>query len=102
MINFSCREPMFFIVGLSPPALPKMVGRCTWMKTAITRRSKSLLWLDADMVRHATQEISMKATKSLIALAIASGTFSTIANADFFADSKGSLELRNFYFNRDF
>jgi len=32
----------------------------------------------------------------------ASLAFGTAARADFFADSKGDLELRNFYFDRDF
>ncbi len=35
-------------------------------------------------------------------LAICSLTASATANADFIKDSKASLELRNFYFNRDF
>jgi hypothetical protein len=38
----------------------------------------------------------------LAALGSAGLTLCGAAHADFFADSKGDLELRNFYFNRDF
>ncbi|MFZ3204140.1 MAG: OprD family outer membrane porin, partial [Pseudomonas sp.] len=44
--------------------------------------------------------------KTSLALAVAAGTLgltlSHVANAEFIKDSKASLELRNFYFNRDF
>ena len=44
--------------------------------------------------------------KISLALAVAAGTLgltlSHVANAEFIKDSKASLELRNFYFNRDF
>jgi hypothetical protein len=38
----------------------------------------------------------------MAALLILSTGLPGLANADFISDSKGSLELRNFYFNRDF
>ncbi|HBX56704.1 OprD family porin [Pseudomonas sp. UBA2684] len=38
----------------------------------------------------------------MAALLIFSGSLPSLANADFIDDSKASLELRNFYFNRDF
>ncbi|KFJ91860.1 porin [Pseudomonas sp. 1-7] len=41
-----------------------------------------------------------KATKLTIALAVSLPT--PFASADFLKDAKGSLELRNFYYNRDF
>ncbi|MNZ35878.1 Porin-like protein NicP precursor [compost metagenome] len=44
---------------------------------------------------------SLNPAVALATLAI-SLSFPTLASADFLADSKASLELRNFYFNRDF
>ncbi|WP_028239305.1 OprD family porin [Stutzerimonas azotifigens] len=44
----------------------------------------------------------MKPINRIAALAVVSGAIPNLAHADFFADSKGALELRNFYFNRDF
>jgi hypothetical protein len=38
----------------------------------------------------------------MAAMLIMGGSLPSMASADFIADSKGSLELRNFYFNRDF
>jgi hypothetical protein len=38
----------------------------------------------------------------IAALLLASSALPSVAHADFFADSKAGLELRNFYFNRDF
>ena len=44
--------------------------------------------------------------KTSLALAVAAGTLgltlSHVANAEFIKDSKATLELRNFYMNRDF
>ncbi|WP_217475758.1 OprD family porin [Stutzerimonas stutzeri] len=44
----------------------------------------------------------MKPITRVAALAMVGTTVPSLAQADFFADSKGNLELRNFYFNRDF
>lgn len=43
----------------------------------------------------------MTPSNRMVALLLASG-LPSLANADFIDDSKASLELRNFYFNRDF
>ncbi|MGV0057031.1 OprD family outer membrane porin, partial [Stutzerimonas sp. 381-2] len=42
-----------------------------------------------------------KTTRSLLCLGVALGTAGT-ANAAFLDDSKATVELRNFYMNRDF
>lgn len=44
----------------------------------------------------------MTSKHRMVALLLAGGTLPGAANADFIADSKAGLELRNFYFNRDF
>lgn len=44
----------------------------------------------------------MTLSNSMAALLILSTSLPGLANAEFISDSKGSLELRNFYFNRDF
>lgn len=44
----------------------------------------------------------MKPINRMAALAIVGSTLPSLAQAEFLADSKGNLELRNFYFNRDF
>lgn len=44
----------------------------------------------------------MKPIKSTALLLLAGSTLPGLASADFIADSKANLELRNFYFNRDF
>jgi hypothetical protein len=44
----------------------------------------------------------MTPNNRMAALLIVSSSLPGLASADFISDSKGSLELRNFYFNRDF